>query len=104
MGSCVAKLAPGQGADVPRGPSCRTGWTWPAAAGPGSSPARSGGKYDPLLTGGNPNDDDFKLDHLPLVAERARRRREAAAVAASINSTPRPKPLNDLAVSQPIQD
>ncbi len=27
-----------------------------------------GPKYDPLLTGGNPNDDDFKLDHLPLVA------------------------------------
>ena len=25
-----------------------------------------GGKYDPLLTGGNPNDDKFKLDHLPL--------------------------------------
>ena len=21
-----------------------------------------GGKYDPLLTGGNPNDDDFRLD------------------------------------------
>jgi uncharacterized protein (DUF1501 family) len=27
-----------------------------------------GGKYDPLQTGGNPNDDDFRLDHLPLVA------------------------------------
>ena len=25
-----------------------------------------GGKYDPLLTGGNPNDDEFRLDHLPL--------------------------------------
>ena len=25
-----------------------------------------GGKYDPLLTGGNPNADNFKLDHLPL--------------------------------------
>jgi hypothetical protein len=27
-----------------------------------------GGKYDPLLTGGNPNDDDFKLDTLPVAA------------------------------------
>jgi uncharacterized protein (DUF1501 family) len=29
-----------------------------------------GSKYDPMLTGGNPNDENFRLEHLPLVANR----------------------------------
>ena len=69
IGSCVAKVAPGNGP------------MYPTVLVPGRLDAGSkrragqwggllGGKYDPLLTGGNPNDDDFRLRQLPLAANR----------------------------------
>lgn len=69
LGAALAKVSPGPGPMVPfvliprrldAGSGRRAG-QWGG---------RLGGKYDPLQTGGNPNDDDFKLDHLPLVANR----------------------------------
>jgi hypothetical protein len=69
VGAALAKVSPGPGPMVPfvlvprrldAGSGRRAG-QWGG---------RLGGKYDPLQTGGNPNDDDFKLDHLPLAANR----------------------------------
>jgi hypothetical protein len=69
LGAALAKVSPGSGPMVPfvivprrldAGSGRRAG-QWGG---------RLGGKYDPLQTGGNPNDDDFKLDHLPLLANR----------------------------------
>lgn len=69
FGAALAKVSPGPGPMVPfvlvprrldAGSGRRAG-QWGG---------RLGGKYDPLQTGGNPNDDDFKLDHLPLAANR----------------------------------
>lgn len=65
LGSCLAKLSPGNGpfpfAIVPHRMDVAGGRRAGQFAG------CLGGKYDPLLTGGNPNDDDFKLEHLPVV-------------------------------------
>ena len=69
VGSALAKISPGNGpmfpfVMVPRrldAGSGRRAGQWAGAL---------GSKYDPMLTGGNPNDDEFKLDHLPLVANR----------------------------------
>ena len=65
MGSCVAKLAPGKG---PMLPFVLVPHRMDVAGGrrAGQFAGSLGGKYDPLLTGGDPNADDFKLDHLPL--------------------------------------
>ena len=65
LGACVAKLAPGNG---PMFPFVLVPHRMDVAGGRrvGQFAGMLGGKYDPLLTGGNPNDDDFKLDHLPL--------------------------------------
>ncbi|OWK43332.1 DUF1501 domain-containing protein [Fimbriiglobus ruber] len=65
MGSCVAKLAPGAG---PMFPFALVPHRMDVAGGrrSGQFAGSLGGKYDPLLTGGNPNDDAFKLEHLPL--------------------------------------
>jgi uncharacterized protein (DUF1501 family) len=65
MGSCVAKLAPGNG---PMFPFALVPHRMDVAGGrrAGQFAGALGGKYDPLLTGGNPNDDDFHLEHLPL--------------------------------------
>ena len=69
VGAALAKVSPGPGPMVPfvlvprrldAGSGRRAG-QWGG---------RLGGKFDPLQTGGNPNDQDFKLDHLPLVANR----------------------------------
>ena len=69
VGAVLAKVSPGPGPMVPfvivprrldAGSGRRAG-QWGG---------RLGGKYDPLQTGGNPNDNDFKLDHLPLLANR----------------------------------
>lgn len=69
IGSALAKVSPGPGPMVPfvmiprrldAGSGRRAG-QWGG---------RLGGKFDPLQTGGDPNQDDFKLDHLPLVANR----------------------------------
>ena len=102
MGAVLAKLAPGPGPlpawalvphrmDVAGG---RRAGQFAGALGP---------KYDPLLTGGNPNDDDFKLDHLPLVANEAPevvKRRLSLVDQLNAES----KPLNDLAMSGSIKD
>src|SRR5215475_986420 len=65
MGSVLAKLAPGQG---PMFPFAIVPHRMDVAGGrrAGQFAGSLGGKYDPMLTGGNPNDDNFKLDHLPL--------------------------------------
>ena len=102
MGACMAKLAPGRGPlpawalvphrmDVAGG---RRAGQFAGALGP---------KFDPLLTGGNPNDDAFKLDNLPLTANEApdaiRRR---LSLVDQLNTEA--KPLNDLAMSGTIKD
>src|SRR6516165_2150453 len=65
MGSILAKHAPGKG---PMFPFVIVPHRMDVAGGrrAGQFAGALGGKYDPLLTGGNPNDDKFKLDHLPL--------------------------------------
>lgn len=69
IGAALAKVSPGPGPMVPfilvprrldAGSGRRAG-QWGG---------RLGSKFDPLQTGGNPNDDQFKLNHLPLVANR----------------------------------
>ena len=67
MGSCLAKVAPGNG---PLPPFAIVPHRMDVAGGrrAGQFAGSLGPKYDPLLTGGNPNDDGFKLDHLPLSA------------------------------------
>lgn len=66
LGSCVSKIAPGKGllpfAMVPHRMDVAGGRRVGQFAG------MLGSKYDPLLPGGNPNDDDYKLDQLPLAA------------------------------------
>src|SRR5271170_2338534 len=65
MGSIVAKLAPGNG---PMFPFAIVPHRMDVAGGrrAGQFAGALGGQYDPLLTGGNPNEDNFRLDHLPL--------------------------------------
>lgn len=67
MGSCVAKLAPGGG---PMFPFVIIPHRMDVAGGrrAGQFAGMLGAKYDPMLTDGNPNDDDFRLKHLPLAA------------------------------------
>lgn len=69
VGAALAKVSPGPGPMVPfvlvprrldAGSGRRAG-QWGG---------RLGGKFDPLQTGGNPNEENFKLDHLPLLANR----------------------------------
>ena len=69
VGAALSKISPGDGPMVPfvlvprrldAGSGRRAG-QWGG---------RLGGKHDPLMTGGNPNADDFKLNHLPLLANR----------------------------------
>jgi len=66
MGSCLAKLAPGAG---PMFPFIIVPHRMDVAGGrrAGQFAGMLGPKYDPMLTGGNPNDDDFRLEHIPLV-------------------------------------
>ncbi|HUY35608.1 MAG TPA: DUF1501 domain-containing protein [Pirellulales bacterium] len=65
IGSCLAKLSPGSG---PMFPFALVPHRMDVAGGrrAGQFAGFLGGKYDPLLTGGDPNDEDFKLEHLPL--------------------------------------
>jgi uncharacterized protein (DUF1501 family) len=102
MGACVAKIAPGKSPlpawalvphrmDVAGG---RRAGQFAGALGP---------KYDPLLTGGNPNDDDFKLDHLPLVAnEQPDALKRRLSLVDQLNAET--QPLNNLAASGTIKD
>ena len=66
LGSCVTKVAPGSG---PMFPFIIVPHRMDVAGGrrAGQFAGMLGPKYDPLLTGGNPNDDNFRLDHIPLV-------------------------------------
>ena len=102
MGACVAKLAPGTG---PLPPWAIVPHRMDVAGGrrSGQFAGSLGPKYDPLLTGGNPNDDHFKLDHLPLVANEApnvvKRR---LGLVDQLNAET--KALNDLAMSGTIKD
>ncbi len=67
VGSCVAKLNPGKG---PMLPFAIVPHRMDVAGGrrAGQFAGALGGKYDPLLTGGNPNDDDYHMEQLPLDA------------------------------------
>lgn len=101
MGSVVAKLAP-------------NGSMFPFALVPhrmdvaggrraGQFAGSLGSRYDPLLTGGNPNDDNFRLNHLPLApnedaAVLQRRMNLADQLGAQTRS------LQDLAISQTIRE
>jgi len=64
LGSCVSKIAPGKGllpfAMVPHRMDVAGGRRVGQFAG------MLGPKYDPLLPGGDPNDDNYKLEQLPL--------------------------------------
>lgn len=66
LGSCLSKIAPGKG---PMFPFVTVPHRMDVAGGrrAGQFAGMLGPKYDPMLTGGNPNDDDFRLEHLPLV-------------------------------------
>ncbi len=102
IGACLAKLAPGAGplpawAMVPHRMDVAGGRRAGQFAG------SLGPKYDPLLPGGNPNDDDFKLDHLPLSANQPAevvKRRLGLVDQLNAQSTA----LNELAMSQTIKD
>jgi hypothetical protein len=77
LGSCLSKIAPGKG---PMFPFALVPHRMDVAGGrrAGQFAGMLGPKYDPMLTGGNPNDDDFRLEHLPLapnVAEDVMKRR-----------------------------
>lgn len=65
LGSSVAKVAPGAG---PMYPTVMVPRRLDAGSKrrAGQSGGLLGSKYDPLLTGGNPNNDDFRLEQLPL--------------------------------------
>ena len=102
IGSCVAKLAPGKG---PMFPFVIVPHRMDVAGGrrAGQFAGALGGKYDPLLTGGNPNDDNFKLDSLPLTPNEASadlQRRVGLMEQLNKQTTE----LNELAISQVIRD
>jgi hypothetical protein len=65
MGACVAKLNPGKG---PMLPFVLVPHRMDVAGGrrAGQFAGALGARYDPLLSGGNPNDEQFRLEHLPL--------------------------------------
>jgi len=102
MGACLAKLAPGKGplpawALVPHRMDVAGGRRAGQFAG------ALGSRFDPLLTGGNPNDDGYKLDTLPLVAnENPDVVKRRLSLVDQLNAEA--KPLNDLAMSGTIKD
>ncbi len=102
VGAVVAKHAPGPGplpawALVPHRMDVAGGRRAGQFAG------ALGSRFDPLLTGGNPNDDGYKLDNLPLVANESpavvRRR---LSLVDQLNAEA--GGLNDLAMSGTIRD
>src|SRR6266545_1336774 len=102
MGSIVAKLAPGQG---PMFPFALVPHRMDVAGGrrAGQFAGSLGGRYDPLLTGGNPNDDAFRLDHLPLMPNdevAALRRRLTLADQLGAQT----QQLQELAITQNIRE
>jgi len=102
MGSVLAKLSPGSG---PMFPFAIVPHRMDVAGGrrSGQFAGSLGGKYDPLLTGGNPNDDLFKLDHIPLAPNEdpavVKRR---LTLAEQLNA--QAGQLNDLAMSQALRE
>jgi hypothetical protein len=89
IGAALAKVSPGPGPMVPFSLVPRR---LDAGSGrrAGQWGGRLGGKYDPLQTGGDPNSNDFKLDHLPLIANRPpqvlrRRKRLVDQINAQVN-------------------
>ncbi len=102
MGSVLAKLAPGKG---PMFPFALVPHRMDVAGGrrSGQFAGALGGKYDPLLTGGNPNDDDFRLDHLPLAPnEDVNVLRRRLTLADQLGA--QTKQLQELAITQSIHD
>ena len=102
MGSVLAKLAPGKG---PMFPFAIVPHRMDVAGGrrAGQFAGALGGKYDPLLTGGNPNDDDFRLDHLPLAPnEDVNVLRRRLTLADQLGA--QTKQLQELAINQAIRD
>jgi hypothetical protein len=102
MGSVVAKLAPGKG---PMFPFALVPHRMDVAGGrrAGQFAGALGAKYDPLLTGGNPNDDNFKLDHIPLSAsEDSSVLKRRLSLTEQLNA--QADQLNQLAMSQAIHD
>jgi uncharacterized protein (DUF1501 family) len=102
MGSVLAKLAPGKG---PMFPFAIVPHRMDVAGGrrAGQFAGALGGKYDPLLTGGNPNDDDFRLDHLPLAAnEDVEVLRRRLTLADQLGA--QTQQLQELAINQAIRD
>ncbi|MSQ95784.1 MAG: DUF1501 domain-containing protein [Gemmataceae bacterium] len=102
IGSIVAKLAPGEG---PMFPFAIVPHRMDVAGGrrAGQFAGSLGGRYDPLLTGGNPNDDNFRLDHLPLAPNddvAALRRRLTLADQLGAQQ----QQLQHLAITQNIRD
>ena len=102
MGSCVAKLAPGKG---PMMPFVIVPHRMDVAGGrrSGQFAGALGGKYDPLLTGGDPNDDKFEMDHLPLVPNDtpAALKRRLGLLDQLTDKTTK---LEEMAISQSIRD
>ena len=102
MGSVLAKASPGKG---PMFPFAIVPHRMDVAGGrrSGQFAGSLGGKYDPLLTGGNPNDDAFKLDHIPLAANEdpAVMKRRLTLVDQLNAQTGQ---LNELAMSQAIHE
>jgi hypothetical protein len=70
MGACIARLNPGPG---PMLPFALVPHRMDVAGGrrAGQFAGALGARYDPLLTGGNPNDDNFRMEQLPLAASEA---------------------------------
>ncbi len=102
MGSCVAKLAPGAG---PLPPFALVPHRMDVSSGrrAGQFAGALGPRFDPLLTGGNPNSDDFKLDHIPLIANQPAdvvRRRLSLVDQLNLQTDS----LNDLAMSRTIRE
>jgi len=64
LGACVAKIAPGDGLF----PFAIAPYRMDVAGGRrvGQFAGMLGAKFDPLLPGGNPNDDHYRLEQLPL--------------------------------------
>jgi hypothetical protein len=102
VGAVVAKLAPGNGplpawAVVPHRMDVAGGRRAGQFAG------ALGPRFDPLLTGGNPNDDGYKLENLPLVAnEPADVVRRRLSLVDQLNAEA--GALNGLAMSGTIRD
>ncbi len=102
MGSVVAKLAPGNG---PMFPFAIIPHRMDVAGGrrAGQFAGSLGGRFDPLLTGGNPNDDDFRLNHIPLApnAEVSDLRRGLSLADQLSTQT---QALQELAITQSIRE